>query len=293
MKKVLVVIIASILLISSVFEVQPLVNANPMNGFVNAPSISIQIPGVSIGGYYPSNSISVLIEVKVLETGVAHVYSPQILSISYSIDSMANVTFLNFTEGGQFVAFPDMSGNYKRVRSLSVSSTLTNLAEGNHTLKAYSLDSDGKEMSTERTFLVDTIYVKPKVSIISPQNNQVYASNKIPFTFWVNTDFKSASYCIDIINASSSISGNTTLSNLSDGKHKILLSVTFNDKYQKFPILQGAYFNVNTTKTENNLPLDNQNPSVPGLSWLIILPLLLSVFSVALIFRHRKEVKKI
>jgi hypothetical protein len=34
-------------------------------------------------------------------------------------------------------------------------------------------------------------------------------------------------------------------------------------------------------------------PSVPELSWLIILPLLLSIFSVAVVFRHRKQVKKV
>ena len=30
------------------------------------------------------------------------------------------------------------------------------------------------------------------------------------------------------------------------------------------------------------------NPAIPELSWLAILPLLLSVFSIALLFRHRK-----
>ena len=34
-------------------------------------------------------------------------------------------------------------------------------------------------------------------------------------------------------------------------------------------------------------------PTVPELSWLIILPLLLSVFFVALVLRHRKQVKKV
>ena len=164
------------------------VNANP--GFVEAPAIHILSPERIEIRCYTSTSMPVRIEVLVLENDV-----PQIVSISYSLDSGAKVSFVNFTESGSFVSF-----TYQSVKALSVSSTLNNLANGMHALKAYSLDSEGREMSREITFFVNTTYVSPKLSLISPQGNQVYTNNKIPLNFWANWDVKSACYYLDDAN---------------------------------------------------------------------------------------------
>ena len=59
--------------------------------------------------------------------------------------------------------------------------------------------------------------------------------------------------------------------------------------------IQGSVLNkpVSIPLTGSN-PLGTLSPSstVPELSWLVIVPLLLSVFSVAMLFRHRKQVKE-
>jgi parallel beta-helix repeat protein len=48
-----------------------------------------------------------------------------------------------------------------------------------------------------------------------------------------------------------------------------------------------------TSPTPTILQSPTPTPTVPELSWLIILPLLLSIFSIAVILRHRKQVKKL
>jgi hypothetical protein len=293
MKEIAIILIVFLLVGFSLIEA---VNANP--GFVEAPAIHIIHPERIASKCYTSTTVPVTIEVLVLEKDVS-----QVVCISYCLDFGAIVTFVNFTESGSYVSFTHQS-----VKSLRVNSTLSNLAEGKHTLKAYSVDFWGRIMSTETTFLVNTSYVSPKVSIVSPQGNQVYTRSEIPFSFWVNSDFKSAYYyldneheaAIDSIYAFSPpvpgrtisgtiISGNLTLSNLSEGKHDILFYVTFNDIYHKYPIMTSSHFFVNTTKTENNLPLDNQTPSVPELSWLIILPLLVTILSFVVAKRFMKN----
>jgi hypothetical protein len=45
------------------------------------------------------------------------------------------------------------------------------------------------------------------------------------------------------------------------------------------------------TPSLNPTPNPTPTPTVPELSWLVIVPLLLSLFSVALIVRHRKTTK--
>jgi hypothetical protein len=306
MKAVFALLLVS--LIAGIFFVED-VNANP--GFVDAPAIYIVHPEPIGGKCYTSATVPLTIEVLLLDgrtkwdTDAPNIHSPNIVSISYSLDSGAKVTFVNFTEGDS----NGVSPNGQVVKYLSVSSALNNLAEGKHTLKAYSLDVEGGVMSTETTFLVNTTYVSPKLSLISPQGNHTYVSNKIPLTFWVNWDIKSAYYYLDNEKAAAldslylfsppvpgksisgiSINGNSTLSNLSEGKHEITLYVSSNDMYHKFPLMVGVPFFVNTTNTKGNLPLENQNPSVPELSWLIIVFLLAATvpFAIFKLFRKRK-----
>ena len=49
---------------------------------------------------------------------------------------------------------------------------------------------------------------------------------------------------------------------------------------------------VSPTATPNTAVSPSPTPTVPELSWLAIVPLLLSLFSVALIFRHRKPISQ-
>jgi hypothetical protein len=94
--------------------------------------------------------------------------------------------------------------------------------------------------------------------------------------------------------------GENSLSGLSDGTHAI--SLQGQTKYLNNTLQKFFYFTINSTTstltqtpsvTEETTPTQRltPTPSVPELSWLVILTLFLSVFSVALVLRHRKTVK--
>jgi hypothetical protein len=250
-----------------------------------APAIEILSPqqvhmsldinlGYSPCRIYQNSSIPLIIEVRVLETNVLNLYNPQIIAISYSLDSKENTTFFNFTVGQHF---PADSG--KEGKALRINSMLTNLAEGNHTLEAYSLDSNGKSMATETTFTVDTTYVTPKVNIISPKNNSINANSKLPFVFFINKDFKG----IVLLDRNSSSRGtiipiteNTTLPSLSEGVHILEFSVTFYDKYHYG--VQGA------TNYYTTFIVDTKTPNTQILSSQIIIATIGSIAASLIIF---------
>jgi hypothetical protein len=130
---------------------------------------------------------------------------------------------------------------------------------------------------------------------------------------------------ITIVNAKSV--GAVTLPKLSDGSHQLTIyeNVYLNNFHSANPpgapfkeTPPGSYnytaswtdtvfFSINTvtsptpsviaTATLPASPTEQTTtfptPAVPELSWLIILPFLLSVFAVALVLRHRKQVKKV
>ncbi len=255
MKTVLVVIIASILLISSVFQIQPIVKANP---FTNnkVPTFRIVSPTSWQYSCYQNASIPIIVEIKVLETSNPQVYNPQIDNISYILDSKENITLSNFSLIERFPVYSGKSGV-----SLRVNATLHNLTEGNHTLRAYSFDTDGKVMSDELTFTVDSSYKNPELTLISPKNT-TYTTNQVQIIFSTNKEYKNASYYLDydLGGHTININGNTTISNLTEGTHKIMVFADCFDKYHRYGIAttQGTSFAVNTTKTENTIVLDNE-----------------------------------
>lgn len=163
---------------------------------------------------------------------------------------------------------------------LSTGSILVDLTEGNHTLEAYSLDANGREMSTSETFTVDTNFRYPKISFISPQN-QTYNKNEVPLTFTIDAQIERAYYTLDIF-GNKSFSGNITLNGLSEGPHRILVSARTERGYAS----QIISFNINTTQANNPLIIENQ-----------ILPVAIAIISISLtavmavIFYKRKNLK--
>jgi hypothetical protein len=85
------------------------------------------------------------------------------------------------------------------------------------------------------------------------------------------------------------------VSNLEAGEHKLSITITgeynldnlflrsFNASFN--PI----YFNVYNKSNPETSISPSTSPTVPELSWLMTLPLLLSLFSVAIVVRHRKS----
>ncbi len=86
--------------------------------------------------------------------------------------------------------------------------------------------------------------------------------------------------------------------NVSSGNSEVSFELTFT-----FPTIQNsfggqwAFRTYQLTYTGNAVFTSwltpTPSPSVPELSWMVILPLILSIFSVAVIVRHRKQVKEL
>ncbi len=105
--------------------------------------------------------------------------------------------------------------------------------------------------------------------------------------------------------------GNVTLTELSKGEHSITVWLRTEQDYISYGIPIGCAFSTVSFYVDSTIPTNDQSvspspsptqtlmssqspsptPTVPELSWLIILPLLLSLFSVAVIVRRRKTTK--
>jgi len=120
--------------------------------------------------------------------------------IGYSLDGQANIT---------------IAGN----------TTLTGLSDGMHSLVVYASDITGNIGSsnmvyfTIQTTAIDT--TSPSISIVSLEN-KTYATKDISLTLTVDEIVSWMAYSLDG-QANVTISGNTTLSGLSDGSHNLIV----------------------------------------------------------------------
>jgi len=236
------------LLVSLMVGVQPLVKANPY--YDVAPTIGILSPYPSGECCYSNASVPLKIGILVLENRYGGAFTPQVF---YSLDNGDNITLTDLKEGEHWAKVSWLQSTV----SFTVSSTLYNLTEGNHTLSAYAI-SDGKVLSAERVFTVDSSYKSPELTLISPKKI-TYTTSEVPLIFSTSKEFKSAKYLLDYhLNSQGSrgyisIDGNITLTNLADGIHKIILLAECFDKYYSGSLYQGTSFNVsingNTTLT--------------------------------------------
>ena len=113
--------------------------------------------------------------------------------IGYSLDGQANITIAGDT-------------------------TLTGLSDGMHSLVVYASDIAGNMGSSDMVhFTIDTIL--PSISIVSPEN-KTYDTTDIPLTFTIDESVLWMAYSLDG-QANTTITGNTTLSGLSDGSHSL------------------------------------------------------------------------
>jgi hypothetical protein len=179
--------------------------------FLPAPAIIIYSPAPII---YTNTSIPLHVVVNVLRD------SPEIVCVLYCVDESSNVTLTNLTRTGNVWFDPNKEGS-----EFSVTSVLESLAEGNHTLKVYSQDAAGKEMSSSVEFTINTQYRYPEVLILSPQN-KTYTTTEVPLTWTCDEQILSADYILDpYLYGSTTLPGNTTLTGLSNGTHTIAVYV--------------------------------------------------------------------
>ena len=155
------------LFVSLMVGVQPLVEANPGPSVL---TLSVVYPYPSWESCYSNASVPLKIEVLVTPNSSGGAYAPQVF---YSLDNGDNVTLTNVKEGEH----REQVLWYQAYVSFTASSTLCDLTEGNHTISAYAI-SDGKVMSAERTFTVDSSYKSPELTLISPKKI-TYATSEV------------------------------------------------------------------------------------------------------------------
>jgi len=203
----LALVLVLLVLIMAGMQILDVARAN----FLPAPAIIIYSPGPTI---YTNTSLSLSVVVNILDN------SPEIVCVLYCVDGSSNVTLTNLAKTNDVWFEP-----YKAGSTFSVASVLDNLAEGNHTLEVFSRDADGKEMSSSVKFTVDTHYRYPEAIVLSPQN-KTYAVTDVPLVFSCEEQIVSADYWLDEpLYGSTTLSGNTTLTGLSNGTHTITVYV--------------------------------------------------------------------
>ncbi len=118
--------------------------------FIPVPGLYIQSPYDSKYSGSLSKSIPLWIEAG-LPAG-----APAVVSISYSLDGRANVTFPKLTHETYYPTPCNVPMNPDIYFNRDV--TLDNLTDGTHTVKAYSLDANGNEMSASVVFTVSSYF---------------------------------------------------------------------------------------------------------------------------------------
>ena len=161
--------------------------------------------------------------------------SPEIVCVLYCVDENSNVTLTNLNRTYNVWIGPGDALGSEFYAAL----ILENLAEGNHTLKVYSQDASGGEMSASTEFTIDTHYKSPLL-VLSPQNI-TYTTSEVPLTFVFSEEIDQAYYELD--REGDLISGNFTLTGLSIGNHAIEINV-WNGRKACF--IQTVYFSVSS-----------------------------------------------
>ncbi len=119
-----------------------------------------------------------------------------------------------------------------------------------------------------------TVAAPPTISMKSP-GNQTYYWRSVPLHFGVDGDYASLNYSLDN-RANATINGNTTLTNLSDGHHSIVVY---------------ASDTVGNTVASKTIYFTIINPLYPVLIAIIVI-LILAVITIAILIK-RKATKKI
>jgi hypothetical protein len=156
--------------------------------------------------------------------------------------------------------------------------------------------------------------IPPTITVFNPKNYTTYSQNELTVNFVVNlpllnkSDIKGRgvisdiTYSIDnepVIQSSTNVSSssanpeyetNVTLPFLTQGNHILMirangLVLISSPEMEKFYISSSSIIFFTTQLPEQN---HTPTPSVPEFSWLMILPLFIFVFSIAVLIRKRK-----
>jgi len=132
-----------------------------------------------------------------------------------------------------------------------INKTLTNLPNDNYTMIINAYYANGTvHTPLNSTFTVDTTFQEPRLIIISPQN-QTYNTNGIEIIYSVNSKLIWSYYALDYGDFAVGddwkyLSGNMTLNGLSQGQHRLVISVKTEANEHSFyaNTAQTIYFNI-------------------------------------------------
>jgi hypothetical protein len=161
---------------------------------------------------------------------------------------------------------------------------MENLTNGYHFLRAYTLDTQGKGMSTSTTFIVNTTFRYPTL-LLSPLNN-TYSKNEVPLTYVIDKEARYAVYYnLDGSNYSSynPITGNTTLTGLSEGQHILTIKAMNGFSIYSEKIV---YFEINTAKTEKPLSLDQTSTNV-----IVVAAIVVVAIVVVILYKRKNKLR--
>ncbi len=253
MRKILFTLTAILIITCLIQPLAQVSGGNPLSYY------DIYFESPKEASYYTYQNSTVELSIYV---GIPQNY-PKIAFASYSLDGDINRTLI---------------GSEVSTYNYHAEGSLVNLTEGLHTVTVYATNVYGLEISEERTFKVDSTYKYLAVTIISPLN-QTYSKNEVPLTYTVNKKILSARYFLDY-SPMNDFNGNITLTKLSDGPHKIYISINTENGYSS----NITYFNINTTKSENGSTLEQTNTLA-----ITVITIVAIILTAALLVYHKKQ----
>ena len=213
----------------------------------------------------------------------------------YSLDEQANVTI--------HLAFNGMinSGGYP-FSEVTGQIAIPMWSQGPHTLKVSAKYTYAGYVLAESKILYigqpEPVQLPPEFTVFSPQNQTNYNSSEVPVAYYVGSNIIWSYYALDTVGESATVDwksfdGNMTLTGLSEGSHKLVISLKTEGNPPGVPVLdETIFFNVGNhtvTLTNQSLvnpdPTDhssiNPNPSVPDLSFLLAVFISVAVVVIA------------
>jgi len=160
----------------------------------------------------------------------------------------------------------------KMLYRLSVTANFTEIPDGIHHITVYANIHDDSQGFSSVDF---TVNAPPSIAILSPAN-KIYNAPDLPLNFTVNDPMKWVGYSLDG-EKNISITGNSTITNLSNGFHSI--AVYANDT-------SGNMGNSQTINFSIALPIIMKTEPIPTLT---IITVLIAVVAVGLLVYHKKH----
>ena len=238
-------------------------------------------------GTYTNASMDISINLYLLKN------STQIDSFSYSLDGASNSTLSHISKDGTEASVFLLSiTDFSKYIYYSIFGSLENLANGNHRLQVYAYFLNGTARTIRnQPFMVNTDYVPPQLTVISPQNQSTY-NNTVPLVFYTDSKVLWSYYSLDSSSSNTDswipFSGNMTLNGLSEGYHKLTISVQMevNTQSARETCTQTVDFNFGSSQNNLLLSINNQENVV------VIAIAVVAIVAVALvIFYNRNKLK--